>query len=401
MNVFSPIQLAGLVLRNRVIKTATYEGMTPNGLPSAALIEHHRAIAAGGVAMTTVAYCSVSPDGRTFSEQMYIRPEVIPGLRHLTDAVHEAGGAVSLQLAHCGYFTKNETLTTRAPLAPSKIFNPYGLMKGLFYSKAMERHEMTQVAQEYATAATMAQDAGFDAIELHLGHGYLLSQFLSPWSNRRRDEYGGSLANRLRFPLEVLDEIRAKVGSSFPILCKTNLHDGFVGGSDEQDAIGIASALEARGADALVLSGGFVSRSAFYLMRGGLPLRGMLQIEKNWLQKFGMALFSPWLVKQYPFDEVFFLAQAKQVREAVTMPLVLLGGIVSLSNMEQAMQAGFDLVAVGRPLLHNPQFINQLRAGQITRSACNQCNQCVVEMDRGGVQCVLHPVRAAKTSRTI
>ena len=129
-DAFAPARLGSLALRNRVIKTATYEGMCPGGVPSAQLVEHHRELAAGGVGLTTVAYCSVSADGRTFEEQMYMRPEVIAPLRVVTDAVHREGGAASLQLGHCGWFTKNKALSTRLPRGPSLAFNGYGLAVG-------------------------------------------------------------------------------------------------------------------------------------------------------------------------------------------------------------------------------------------------------------------------------
>ncbi len=386
--LYSPLQIGDLRLRNRTIKTATYEGMTPDGIPSEALIRHHRDIAAGGIGMTTVAYCSVSADGRTFAEQMYMRPAVMPMLRKLTKAVHQEGAAAMLQLGHCGYFTKNEQLSSGRPLGPSRLFNPYGLMKGLVFSREMDALALQQTARDFAQAACDAKAAGFDAVELHLGHGYLLSQFLSPWSNRRRDAYGGDIEGRLRFPLEVVGAVREAVGASYPIFCKINLSDGFRGGNTVEEAVVIAQALARQGADALVLSGGFVSRSAFYLMRGGRPLEGMVEIEKNPLQRWAMRLFGPLLVKRYPFQEMFFLEQARRVRAAVDIPLVLLGGIVSRENLLCAMCEGFEMVALGRPLIYDPAFVRRIEQGEIERSGCDQCNGCVVEMDRQGVRCI-------------
>ena len=177
--VFTPGRLGSLELRNRVIKTATYEGMCPGGIPSPALTAHHRELAAGGVGMTTVAYCAVSPDGRTFAEQMVMNAEIVPLLRQLTDAVHGEGAAVSLQLGHCGTFTKNEQLSVRRPLGPSFSVNHYGISAGLPFARAMSEREIADVVDDFGTAAGRAVEAGFDAVELHLGHGYLLSQFIS------------------------------------------------------------------------------------------------------------------------------------------------------------------------------------------------------------------------------
>jgi 2,4-dienoyl-CoA reductase-like NADH-dependent reductase (Old Yellow Enzyme family) len=386
--VFGPATLAGLTLRNRVIKTATYEGMTPGGVPSPALIEHHRALAAGGVGMTTVAYCAVSPNGRTFAEQMHMRDEVVPALGELTAAVRAAGAASSLQLGHCGYFSKNREMGRR-PLGPSRTFNGYGAMAGMPFSRAMTPADIDTVVGEFGRAAELALLAGFDAIELHLGHGYLLSQFLSPAINRRRDRWGGSLHNRMRLPMAVLARVRAAVGPRVPIIAKTNLRDGFRGGLELEEAVGVAKALEAAGIDAIEMSGGFTSRSPFYLFRGARPLKEMIEVEKSRLQRLTLRVFGRRLIREYPFEEMFFLEQALAVRAAVRVPLILLGGVLSLDNLESAMRAGFDFVAMGRALIADPDLIARMERGEATRSRCISCNKCVAEMDRGGVRCVL------------
>jgi len=392
LRIFSPSKLAGLTLRNRVIKTATYEGMCPGGVPSPALTAHHRDLAAGGVGMTTVAYCAVSPDGRTFSEQMVMRDEIVAPLRRLTDAVHAEGAAVSLQLGHCGYFSKNKELTVKRPLGPSFTLNQYGLMAGMPFAAAMSEADIAATVDDFGAAASRAVEAGFDAVELHLGHGYLLSQFLSPATNRRRDRWGGSLVNRLRLPLAVLRRVREAVGPDVPILAKTNLRDGFEGGLELPEAIGVARALEAEGIDAIVMSGGFTSKTPFYLFRGERPLAEMIEVEKSRLQKLTLRLLGPLVIKSYPFEEMFFLDDARQIRSAVEVPLVLLGGIVSLDNIERAMAEGFDYVAMGRALINDPGLIGKMQRGEARRSECVPCNKCVAEMDKpGGVRCVLNP----------
>ncbi|MFO7561211.1 MAG: NADH:flavin oxidoreductase [Enhygromyxa sp.] len=392
MRALTPFRLADLRLRNRVIKTATFEGMSPGGVPGARLIEHHAELARGGVGMTTLAYCAVSPHGRTFADQMVMSAELVDQLRPLTDAVHREGAAASIQLGHCGGFSKDlaqRRRTPPGPLGPSRALNLYGVLSGLAFTKPMRADELDAVVEQFAIAAGRACEAGFDAIELHLGHGYLLSQFLSPAINRRRDEYGGSLDNRLRLPLRVVRAVREMVGPKIPILCKTNLSDGIPGGLEIEDAVEIAKALEREGVDALVLSGGLVSKSAFYLFRGDRPLKQMIEVEKSAMQRMALRMFGPQVIAEYPFEELFFLPLARKVREAVDMPLCLLGGIVSRDNLETAMDEGFELVAMGRALIENPNFIRELEAGQVTRSACTHCNACVAEMDRDGVRCVL------------
>jgi 2,4-dienoyl-CoA reductase-like NADH-dependent reductase (Old Yellow Enzyme family) len=387
--VFTPGRLGTLELRNRVIKAATYEGMCPGGVPSDALIRHHRDLAAGGVGMTTVAYCAVSPNGRTFAEQMVMRTEIVPKLKALTDAVHGEGAAVSLQLGHCGYFSKNKELPGRRSLGPSFRFNEYGLMAGVPFARAMTEDDIATVIEEFGVAAAGAVCAGFDAVELHLGHGYLLSQFISPATNRRRDRWGGSLDNRMRLPLAVVQRVRAAVGPGVAILAKTNLRDGFRGGLELPESIGVAQRLEAAGVNAIVLSGGFTSKTPFYLFRGPRPLKEMIEVEKSWPQKLALRVFGSYIIKEYPFKEMFFLDEARQVRKAVRAPLVLLGGILSLDNLNIAMQEGFDFVALGRALIADPDLIKRMERGETQRSRCNSCNKCVAEMDRNGVRCVL------------
>lgn len=386
---FTPFRLGALELRNRVIKSATFEGMSPGGRASAALIEHHARLAEGGVGMTTVAYAAVEPSGRTFAEQLLIDDDQVERLRPLTAAVHQQGAAASVQLAHCGGFSKQRGPGERGPAGPSRAFNAYGSLSGLPFTRAMDEADIAAVIRAFADAATRAKQAGFDAVELHLGHGYLLSQFLSPAINQRSDAWGGSLPNRLRLPIAVVRAVRERVGEGFPILCKTNLDDGFRGGLELGEAVEIAVALEREGVDALVLSAGFVSRSAFFLLRGGRPLREMIAVERKWTQKAALALFGPLLVRPWPFEPLFLLDMAKRVREAVAMPLALLGGIGTREDLARAMREGFELVAVARALLANPDWVRELEAGRLDATRCNRCNACVAEMDRGGVRCVL------------
>jgi 2,4-dienoyl-CoA reductase-like NADH-dependent reductase (Old Yellow Enzyme family) len=398
---FAPFRLAGLALRNRIIKTATFEGMSPRGCVSDALIEHHRALAAGGVAMTTVAYCTVEPDGRTFEDQLHMRPELVPGLRRLTDAVHGEGAAASLQLGHCGGFCNNRALARKRPLGPSRALNLLGALSGRILADGMTEVDIEQTTAAFVRAAELARAAGFDAVELHLGHGYLLSQFLSPGTNRRRDQYGGTLENRARFPLRVVERVRAALPPELPVLAKVNLRDGFRGGLELDESVEVARLLEARGADALVLSGGFVSRNPFYLFRGERPLRQMIAVEKSMAQKLALAMFGPMVIHAYPFEPLYFLPMAREVRRAVRMPLVLLGGITSRAHLDAAMREGFELCAMGRALIHDPGLIAKYAAGTARESQCVPCNQCVAEMDReGGVCCAKVPSQlAARAAR--
>lgn len=384
---FQKKNLGTCELKNCFIKTATYEGMYDDGLPNQQLINHHVSMAKGGVALTTVSYGAVSPDGRTFKDQMYINDQSLDKLQLLAEKVHAAGGKVSIQLTHCGYFSKNTDI--KRPLAPSRVFNEYGFMSGIAFSKAMKTVDMNKVSDDFANAAIKIKKNGFDAVEIHMGHGYLLSQFLSPWINKRKDEYGGSIENRSRFPMEVCDKVRNAVGDDFPILVKLNLSDGFNGGFTLEECKYVSKALGSHGCDAIVLSGGFTSKTPFYLMRGDVPLKGMIKNGDNLAEKITMALFGPIIIKKYKFDPNFFLDQAKEVRKSVNMPIAYLGGVDSKAGIKEIMDEGFEFIALGRPLIHDPNFLLKIQSGEIEKTECNRCNECVVEMDRGGVRCVM------------
>lgn len=386
---YTPIQLRGLKLKNRFIKTATYEGMCHHGVPTQQLIDFHARNAEGGIALTTVAYGAVNPDGRTHEDQMYLHEGIAKPLKNLTDAVHQAGGKASIQLTHCGFFSSNKNLSTNKPVGPSRVLNAYGIMSGNSFSRAMTIEEIHQTAIDFGKAAEFSRKVGFDAVEIHMGHGYLLSQFLTPGVNKRKDEYGGSLENRMLLPLEVIAEIRKAIGEDFPILVKMNLSDGYKGGLTIDDAVEVAKAMEKAGVDALVLSGGYTSKTPFYLMRGDIPIWGMAKSEKNFLQKIAIVSFGRFIIRKFNFEENFFLPLAKKIREAVKMPLVYIGGVVSKSGIEEVMNEDFEMIALGRALIHDPDFILNIQNGSVEKSECNQCNICVAEMDRGGVRCVL------------
>jgi 2,4-dienoyl-CoA reductase-like NADH-dependent reductase (Old Yellow Enzyme family) len=377
----------GIRLKNSFIKSATYEGMYTDGLPLQKLTDHHLALARGGVALTTLSYGAVSPEGRTFPNQMYIHDKSLEKLKKLAEEVHRAGGKVSMQLTHCGYFSKN--MAVESPLAPSRIFNKYGALSGIMFSREMTRDEMLVVSEEFASAALRLKKIGFDAVEVHMGHGYLLSQFLSPATNKRKDKYGGSIENRARFPLEVLKYVIEKTGKDYPVLAKLNLSDGFRKGFSLEDCKYVSRELEKIGCTAIVLSGGFTSKTPFYLMPGKVPLWGMIKNGSNLAEKITMALFGPFIIKRYRFRENFFLEKAREIRKSVKIPLVYLGGVDSRKGIEEILDAGFEFIAIARALIHDPDFILKLKDGHVKKSECTRCNQCVVEMDRDGVKCVL------------
>jgi 2,4-dienoyl-CoA reductase-like NADH-dependent reductase (Old Yellow Enzyme family) len=397
--VFRPGRLGPLELRNRIIKSATNEGMARGAVVSDALVEFHRRMAAGGAAMTTLAYVSVSSDGRTYRHQLWMRDEAIEGLARLAGAVHAEGAAAAVQLGHSGYFA-NKGATGLQPVGPSRVFNPAGLA----YSRAATTEDLDRLEADFAAAARAAAGAGFDAVEVHLGHGYLLSQFLSPFTNRRTDDYGGSIENRARFPRRVLRAVRASLagtpgGDTVAVTAKLNMDDGFDGGLTLDDGVAVARMIEEDGSvDALELTGGFTSKTPMYLMRGDVPLAEMIADERSAVRRLGLRVVGRRFMRAYPFEEAFFLPNARKVRAAVSLPLILLGGITRLDTMQRAMAEGFEFVAMARALLRDPDLPRRLQAGEADASACIPCNKCVIEMERHGTRCVFVPETEWMTS---
>ncbi|TJY58806.1 NADH:flavin oxidoreductase [Sinimarinibacterium sp. CAU 1509] len=385
---YTPITLGPLTLRNRFIKSATNEGMAKGGVPSKLLVEHHRRMAAGGAAMTTVAYCAISPDGRTFEDQVSLDEPSLPHLRALTDAVHREGAAACAQITHGGAFTFLPQLSTRYPLSASGGFNAAGVISGRLFKTEMTTADLARVADEFVVGARRAQAAGFDAVEIHMGHGYLLSQFVSPKYNRRRDAYGGSAAQRARYPAEVLSRVLDAVGRELAVTCKICVTEGFKGGATADDAIEVARVLEAAGAHLLVLSGGMNVESPWAIFGSNMPAAAVDVIE-NPVIKLATRMMRLWEPK-IPFRELYFLEHSRRLRAAVKMPLAYLGGAKSVAGVEQAMHDGFDCVVMGRALIHDPQLINKFRDGVLTESGCTACNECVALMyTPGGTRCVL------------
>ena len=380
--LFTPVKLGPLELRNRTIRAAAFEGMCPDGLPSESLLRYHRSVAAGGVGMTTVAYASVTPTGRTFSHQLHMHDAAQPGLRRLTDAVHAEGAAASIQLGHCGNMADTKVNGQR-PMAPSARLNLFGLA----LPRAMTAVDIEQLVQDFGRAVRLAREAGFDAVELQAGHGYLISQFLSPFTNRRKDQWGGSPQNRARLLLDVLEAAQREAAGRVAVVVKMNLCDGFSAGQDQEEGVEVARLLDRYGADALVLSGGFVSKCPMYILRGEVPLKELTAAQPELVRRMGLVLFGRLVVKAFPFEEAYFRHDALRVRQAVELPLIMVGGLRSLESMERALAEGFDALALGRPLIREPGFVARLQAGDTRPSLCEPCNKCMATMYYGEATC--------------
>jgi 2,4-dienoyl-CoA reductase-like NADH-dependent reductase (Old Yellow Enzyme family) len=381
---FAPAQLGPVRLRNCIVKAATFEGRTPKRLVTPELIEFHRRYAAGGVGMTTVAYCSVTREGSTDGHQIVLdNPEVADGLRALTDAVHAEGAAIAAQIGHAGAVAS--PMGTKTPaVSPSRVFSPLGMR----WTQAVTPNDIARITDQYRSGAAVLGEAGFDAIEVHIGHGYLLSSFLSPRLNKRTDQWGGSLENRARFPLEVVRAVREAAGRGIAVTAKVNMADGVPGGLWLDESIQFARMLEAEGQlDALTLTGGSSFENPMYLFRGEAPVAEMAEIFPGML-KTAVKLVGGRFFKEYPFEEAYFLPYARQFRAALDMPLILLGGIDRLDTITRALDEGFAFVQMGRALLREPDLLLEMRKDPERASLCVHCNKCMPTIYTG-TRCVL------------
>ncbi len=385
---FIPVQLGGLKLRNRLIRSGCYEGFCRGGRVSAELIEHHRRVAEGGVSMTTLAYGCVAAEGRTFADQIVISPESVPGLKKLADAVHNEGSAISIQLTHGGYFADPKVIG-RKPPGVSRVFNNYRLR----YPVPMDDDDIIALIDAFKTASLLVKDAGFDAVEIHAGHGYLLSQFLSPYTNRRDDRWGGSPEKRRLLPVSVVEAVRAAVGGDFPVVVKMNVSDGISGGLELEEAAAAASAFESAGATALVPSCGFTSKTPFMMLRGNVPVKEMARNRPTAAERMATRLFGGFMVQTYPFQPLFLRELSLQILKTVTIPVIYIGGVLSNDGIGRLMADGFSFVQIGRATIRDPDFPKNIESGAVEESDCDSCNRCVAAMDGGGVYCVTYELQ--------
>jgi 2,4-dienoyl-CoA reductase-like NADH-dependent reductase (Old Yellow Enzyme family) len=379
---FAPATLGPVTLRNRIVKAATFEGLTRKHVVSPELIEFHREVARGGVGMTTVAYLAVGPDGCGTPNEIVLTDEAVPGLAELAEAVHAEGAAVSAQLGHAGAVA---AATGHRGLAPSRIFSPLAMR----FTRAVDERDIARITADFAAGARRLADAGFDAVEVHLGHGYLPSEFLSPRLNRRKDRWGGSLENRARFARQVVLAVREATGDRLAVLAKLNMADGVPGGLWLDESVDVARMLERDGGlDALELTAGSSLQNPMYLFRGEAPVHEMAAVFPQPIRT-GFKLFGRRFLPSYPFEEAYLLPYARQFRAALTMPLILLGGINRRDTIERAMAEGFQFVAMGRALLREPDLVHRLQARETEEGLCIHCNKCMPTIYRG-THCVLN-----------
>lgn len=384
--LFTPFQLGLITLRNRTIRSAAFENMCHNNKPSKELFDYHTAVAKGGIGMTTIAYAAVNRSGLSFNGQLWMREEIVPELKKLTDAIHAEGAKASIQIGHCGNMTHFYTCG-QMPVGASSGFNLYSptLVRGL------KIEEIHQIAKDFGHATRLAKQAGFDCVEVHAGHGYLISQFISPYTNHRKDEFGGSLENRMRFMKMCINEVLQAANKEIAVVVKTNMYDGFKSGMQLPDCITVAKTIESLGVDAIVLSAGFVSKAPMAVMRGAMPLKTLAHYMdpwKFWWLKMGLALVGRKMIPTVPFKEAYFLEDALKFRKELKLPLIYVGGLVSREKIDEVLNSGFELVQMARALVHDTDFVNKMQqAGPDYRNGCKHSNYCIARMYTLDMRC--------------
>lgn len=385
--IFQEAHIGPLTLRNRTIRSAAFESMCPGHEPSQMLYDYHTSVARGGVGMTTVAYAAVEESGLSFDRQLVMRPEIIPGLRRLTEGIHKEGAAAGIQLGHCGNMSHKE-ICGCIPVGACTGFNLYSptIVRGL------RRNELPALAKKFGQAVNLAREAGFDSVEIHCGHGYLIDQFLNSYFNHRHDEYGGSLENRMRFMTMCIEEVMKAAGNDMAVVTKMNMRDGLKRpGTTLEESMEIAKRLQQLGVHAIVLSGGLVSATPMYVMRGEMPIHTMTHyMDKAWL-KYGVRACGKMMVPTVPYQEAFFLDDALLFRKAMPdMKFIYVGGLVAGDKINEVLSHGFEAVQMARSLLNEPDFVNRLKDDPHHRCGCRHSNYCIARMYSVDMACHQH-----------
>jgi 2,4-dienoyl-CoA reductase-like NADH-dependent reductase (Old Yellow Enzyme family) len=358
--LFEVSTINGMPLTNRFVRSATWEGMAgEDGSITPALVSCMKQLAEGQVGLIISSHAYVSPEGQAGPRQIGVyKNALIDGLKQMTETVHQQGGKIVLQMAHSGCLA-NPKLTGQTALGPSSI-------EGISPSpcKEMSPDDIQTLIEAFGLAAQRAREAGFDGVQLHAAHGYLMNQFLSPLFNKRTDDYGGSVENRYHVLRDVLKKVRSTVGNGFPILIKLNSQDFLEGGLTLEDSLRIGIMLAEDGIDAIELSG------------------GTLRSGKNAPSRMGITNEE---------KEAYFLEAAKVFKEQIKVPLILVGGIRSLDVADRIIDQGFaDYISMCRPFIREPGLIKRWKSGDVRKATCLSDNQCFGPAMAGeGIYCVV------------
>jgi len=386
--LFEETRIKSMTLKNRIVRSATVEGMgDETGRPTDGLLPLYERLARGGTGLIITGMVYVSDDGKNDKRRALgiHTDDLIPAYRHITDRVHELGGAIAMQIAHAGRQTTPSVIGAR-PIAPSAVVDRSSFVT----PRAMTEDDIRRVIDDFAAAAGRAREAGFDAVQIHGAHGYLVSSFLCPHTNRRTDRWGGSLENRMRFVTEVARKCRSAVGDDYPLLIKISATDGMRRGMTEQESVEAARMLDDLGIDGIEVSCG-IAEDGMTTLRGSLPVDAMLDdlgmfrgkpLMRFFTRRIGKHLFST------PFAEEFNLDAARAVKEAVSMPVFTVGGISRPERMEEIVREGWaDYVSLCRPLIIQPQWPKKIQEGRVEPTRCIRCNLCLTYLSVAPLRC--------------
>lgn len=376
LKLAEPIKIGSLDVLNRIVKAATVENMSSEkGEVTDRLIEFYAKQARGGAGLLITGGAYVQPDGRTGLHETGVDDDSkIPGLKKLVDAVHIHGGKVILQIGHSGRQTHPEVVGGNI-VGPSPVKDR---MTGII-PRAMTEAEIFGVIASHGKAAKRAMQAGFDGVEVMAGHGYLINQFLSGRTNRRKDKWGGILANRASFLFRILENVKEEAGADFPLLVKINTDDFIKNGFTTDDCAWVVEKFAEYGVNAIKLTGG-TYESALNICRGEMPEKEILE-EYSGLQKLMTKLIIKSMKNKFKFSEAYFIEKAIQIKRNTTIPIILVGGLRTPALMEKILQESHaDMIALGRPLIREPNLPRKILSGDTTPSSCINCNKCFIKI---------------------
>lgn len=388
--LFEKTSINGMELKNRLVRSATHEGMADqNGFPTQDLLRLYERLAKGGVGLIITGFAFVTPDGKSpfLGMQGIHTDEHIARYRELVQCAHENGSRIAMQIAHCGRQTTREAIGTE-PMGPSAVKE-----KSLFVKpREMTEEDIERIIEAFVQAARRVKEAGFDAVQIHAAHGYLINQFFSPYTNRRKDRWGGPLENRMRFVREIYERCRKQVGDNFPILIKINGTDNMKDGLKIEESAVMARMMGEMGFDGIEVSCG-IMEDGYSMLRGNVPVEAILSEwpmyrSKNPLFRFIMKRFGRKIINPPPMIQAYNRESARTIKSKVKVPVFLVGGITDPPSMEEIIEKGdADYISLCRALIADPAFPEKVRNGSREPSRCIHCNLCGAYMISRPLKC--------------
>jgi len=386
--LFETTVINGMELKNRLVRSATHEAMADDdGFPTDQLFKLYERLAKGGVGLIITGYTYVSRDGKSKAMLGIDSDEHIPKYRELVNHVHQAGSKIAVQINHCGRQTTKEDAGSQ-PIAPSAVKD-----NAMFVMpREMAEDDIERIIEAFAQAARRVKESGFDAVQIHGAHGYLISQFLCPHTNRRNDKWGGSIVNRMRFVSEIYKRIRKNVGNEYPVLIKISAYDDMKNGLKPEEGVVMAEKLAEMGFDGIEVSCG-IGEDGGSTLRGDLPYDVILDEwpmyqKKNFLFRYIMRNFGKFIMKPIPFTQGFNRESAKIIKSKVKVPIFVVGGMTDPAFMEETIEnEEADYISLCRALITDPKFPNKMKEGNRNPSRCIHCNLCLFYLATRSVRC--------------